>query len=100
MTANLPYGPPVNTDIDYYWTFSGLLCKCCNVSCAIFVRSVRSTSLCRTFPYVLAKSIHKTVALASLMSMLACSRHPETPGTPPVCTYLSMFLFAGMYVVD
>ena len=21
MTANLPYGPPVNTDIDYYQTF-------------------------------------------------------------------------------
>ena len=21
MTANLPYGPPVNTDIDYYWPF-------------------------------------------------------------------------------
>ena len=21
MNASLPYGPPVNTDIDYYWTF-------------------------------------------------------------------------------
>ena len=21
ITASLPYGPPVNTDIDYYWTF-------------------------------------------------------------------------------
>ena len=25
MTANLPYGPPVNTGIDYYRTFFGLL---------------------------------------------------------------------------
>ena len=24
MTASLPYGPPVNTDIDYYPTFSDL----------------------------------------------------------------------------
>ena len=24
MTANLPYSPPVNTDIDYYQTFSVL----------------------------------------------------------------------------
>ena len=24
MTANLPYGPSVNTDIDYYHTFFGL----------------------------------------------------------------------------
>ena len=24
MTANLPHGPPVNTDIDYYRTFFGL----------------------------------------------------------------------------
>ena len=24
MTANLPYGPPLNTDIDYYQTFFGL----------------------------------------------------------------------------
>ena len=39
MIASLPYGPPVNTDIDYYQTFFGLFfCKCCNVSCAIFVR--------------------------------------------------------------
>ena len=22
IIASLPYGPPVNTDIDYYWTFS------------------------------------------------------------------------------
>ena len=29
MTANLPYGPPVNTDIDYYQSFFGL--------CFIFV---------------------------------------------------------------
>ena len=21
MTANLPYGPPMNTDNDYFWTF-------------------------------------------------------------------------------
>ena len=26
MTANLPYGPPVNTDIGYYRTFLGLFC--------------------------------------------------------------------------
>ena len=25
MIASLPYGPPVNTDIDYYQTFFGLL---------------------------------------------------------------------------
>ena len=25
ITASLPYGPPVNTDIDYYRTFSDLL---------------------------------------------------------------------------
>ena len=24
MTANLPYSPPVNTDIDYHRTFFGL----------------------------------------------------------------------------
>ena len=24
MTTNLPYGPPVNTDIGYYQTFFGL----------------------------------------------------------------------------
>ena len=38
ITASLPYGPPVNTDIDYYQTFFGLVnfCKCCEVSCAIF----------------------------------------------------------------
>ena len=39
ITASLPYGPPVNTDIDYYRTFFGLFyfCKCCVVSCAIFL---------------------------------------------------------------
>ena len=38
IAASLPYGPPVNTDIDYYQTFSGLVyfCKCCEVSCVIF----------------------------------------------------------------
>ena len=38
ITASLPYGPPVNTDIDYYRTFFGLVyfCKCCEVSCVIF----------------------------------------------------------------
>ena len=38
ITASLPYGPAVNTDIDYYRTFFGLVyfCKCCEVSCAIF----------------------------------------------------------------
>ena len=25
ITANLPYGPPVNTDIDYYRTFFGIV---------------------------------------------------------------------------
>ena len=36
ITASLPYGPPVNLDIDYYWSFFGLVyfCKCC---CAICV---------------------------------------------------------------
>ena len=40
IIASLPYGPPVNTDIDYYQTFFSdiYFCKCCNVSCAIFVR--------------------------------------------------------------
>ena len=39
ITASLPYGPQVNTDIDYYRTFFGLVyfCKCCEVSCAICV---------------------------------------------------------------
>ena len=38
ITASLPYGPPVNTDIDYYQTFFGLVyfCKYCEFSCAIF----------------------------------------------------------------
>ena len=38
ITASLPYGPPVNTDIDYYRTlFFGLVLflQCCEVSCAI-----------------------------------------------------------------
>ena len=37
ITASLPYGPPVNKDIDYYQTFFGLVnfCKCCEVSFAI-----------------------------------------------------------------
>ena len=40
IIASLPYGPPVNTDIDYYQTFfrTFIFSKCCNVSCAIFVR--------------------------------------------------------------
>ena len=45
IIASLPYGPPVNTDIDYHRTFSDffifnffIFCKCCNVSCAIFVQ--------------------------------------------------------------
>ena len=39
IAASLPYGPPVNTDIDYYQTFFGFVyfCKCCEVSCAICV---------------------------------------------------------------
>ena len=39
ITASLTYGPPVNTDIDYYQIFFGLVyfCKCCEVSCAIFL---------------------------------------------------------------
>ena len=47
IIASLPYGPPVNTDIDYYQTFSGhfYFCKRCNVSCAIFVRR-REASAC------------------------------------------------------
>ena len=47
IIASLPYGPPVNTDIDYYRTFFILfyVCKCCNVSCAIFVRR-REASAC------------------------------------------------------
>ena len=38
ITASLPYGPPVNTDIDYYRTFFFRTClflQCCEVSCAI-----------------------------------------------------------------
>ena len=34
MTANLPYGPPMNTDIDYYLTF---LFSDCFVSVAMLV---------------------------------------------------------------
>ena len=47
ITASLPYGPPVNTDIDYYQTFFGLVyfCKCCEVSCAIFSSEKRSQCL-------------------------------------------------------
>ena len=46
MTANLPYGPLVNTDIDYCRTvFRTSFCKCCDVSCAIFVRR-REASAC------------------------------------------------------
>ena len=47
IIASLPYGPPVNTDIDYYQTFFipfFNVCQCCNVSCAIFVR--REASAC------------------------------------------------------
>ena len=35
ITASLPYGPPVNTDTDYYQTFFRTFCQCCDVSCAI-----------------------------------------------------------------
>ena len=47
IIASLPYRPPVNTDIDYYQTFSDFfdVCKCCNVSCTIFVRR-REASAC------------------------------------------------------
>ena len=49
MIASLPYGPPVNADIDYYRTFFRLLlfCECCIVtcSCVIFVRR-REASAC------------------------------------------------------
>ena len=47
IIASLPYGPTVNTYIDYYRTFSDFfyVCKCCNVSCAIFVRR-REASAC------------------------------------------------------
>ena len=41
MIATFPYGPPVNTDIDYILAFFfGLFhfWKCCNVRYAIFVR--------------------------------------------------------------
>ena len=53
IIASLPYGPPMNTDIDYYQTFFFLsffsdfhyFCKFCKVSCAIFVRmDVREAS--------------------------------------------------------
>ena len=47
MTDNLSYVPPVNTDIDYYRTFSDFFYfrKCCKVSCAICVRERRSPCL-------------------------------------------------------
>ena len=46
MTANLPYGPAMNTDIDYYRTcFSDFFCKFCEASCAIFVMR-REASAC------------------------------------------------------
>ena len=43
MIASLPYGPPVNTDIsnyNYQTFFRTFFCKCCNVSCSIFVRRI------------------------------------------------------------
>ena len=48
MTANLPYGPPLNTDIDLLsvFFFLGLSCKCCDVSCAIFINRRRENSAC------------------------------------------------------
>ena len=47
ITASLPYGLPVNTDIDYYRTFFRLVnfCKCCEDSCAIFCKEKRSQCL-------------------------------------------------------
>ena len=42
MTANLPYGPQMNTDNDYYQTiFQTFYCKGCCVSCAIFVNECK-----------------------------------------------------------
>ena len=39
ITASLPYGPQVNTGIDYYQTFSDLFifASVAKVSCAIFL---------------------------------------------------------------
>ena len=47
MIVSLPYGPSVNTDIDYYRTFFRplLFCECCIVSCAIFVREKEASAL-------------------------------------------------------
>ena len=47
IIASLPYGPPMNTDIDYYQIFfrTFIFRKYCNVHCAIFVRT-REASAC------------------------------------------------------
>ena len=47
ITAILPYGPPVNTDIDYYRTFFGLVYFCSVVGLVVryFVRR-REASAC------------------------------------------------------
>ena len=46
MIDSLPYGPPVNTDIDYYQTFFGLFfVSVAILVCAIFVRR-RKASAC------------------------------------------------------
>ena len=47
ITAILPYGPPVNTDIDYYRTFFGLVYFCSVVRLVVryFVRR-REASAC------------------------------------------------------
>ena len=47
ITASLPYGPPVNTDIDYYRTFFGLVyfCSVARLVVRYFVRR-RKASAC------------------------------------------------------
>ena len=47
ITASLPYGPPVNTDIDYYRTFFGLVhfCSVARLVMRYFVRR-REASAC------------------------------------------------------
>ena len=44
MTAKHPYGPPMNTDIDYYRTF-WTKSVCCDISCAAVARR-RDTNTC------------------------------------------------------
>ena len=44
-TVNLPYSPPMNTAIDYFWNFLSAFCKFLDVNCSIFIKG-REASAC------------------------------------------------------